>query len=405
MRYMLFIFLFLLSQFACADSASFNCAKAATPTEQHICADPKLRLLDKAIARRYSALMNYLPIEQKAALKQQQLNWLQTRVYQANKSDDFLTNMQNQNAKLTDQITQIILSELALIPSQPKKVAELLQQFPTALAQSWLAFIYAGNYLPASNRINEILAKNAENIKIADDPALIQAYNAKPDSKNLMAAIFIDLRMAYDAETHSSPLTYPCFVKQQYPNVYDNLISYWGSTRDAQAPVDDCAINDPYSALPAYAKFSDLLKKMDAEQGNQDMQNLLPGDPNANDPAYVYGSIRYSLENAVLSDEHDTHHFLINANIDQLMQLNPQNAQSYLVKFSQNKKLRSQFADFLTVQKQFQQQVAQLVMQKFKVNSTEANTIAGKIIASLIEANCSQLAFEVLYQRSNEQNQ
>lgn len=317
------------------------------------------------------------------------------------------------NDQLTNQINLRILPQLNLIPSQPQKVADLLEKSPTALAQTWLAFIYAGNYLRGGN-FQEILAKNRPKIAAGNDALVLQTYdeNAQelaknPDQKKRMSLVIADIRMAYDVDTNDqlkAPLTYPCFVKSAYPSDYLSLFFYWGSSRDAQAPVDDCQINDPYSALPAYAKFSALIAKMDAKQGDEDMRAMLPGDPNAGDSSYVFGTMRFPIENTVLSDTNDIHNLLLTANPAQLMKLDTKAGQAYLAKFQKNKALALQYAEFSMVKKEFEQQVTQLLMQKFKINSSQAQLLAEKISLVLVEANSSELAFQDLYKQEGDQS-
>lgn len=394
---------------AFADPVGIHCAKVSTLTEQHICSNEQLTLLDVAITQRYQALLHYLPEDQKNPLKQQQLRWLKIRVYQK-KDDDFLALMQNREAQLTNKISQIILPKLNLISIEPEKVAELLQQFPTALSQAWLAFIYAGDYLTGRNP-QEILEANRPNIVLANDPLLSQIYdeNAKEltkssDHRKRMDLVILEIRMAYDAETNfelQTALRYPCFIKQAYPDDYSSLFFYWGSSRDAQAPTDDCEINDPYSALPAYAKFSELVGKMDAKQGDQDMRAMLPGDPNAGDPSYVFGTIRFSIENTVLSDSHDIHNALLTATPKQLAKLNTKDAKRYLATFAKNKTLALEYAEFRVVQNQFEQQIASVLMEKFMLNSTDAQNLAKMISLKLLETNCTKLRFNASYSDFN----
>lgn len=394
---MLRLITILFSVFLNTAFASFDCSKVSTVAAQQNC-----QLLDRAITLRYEALLNYLPETQKITLEKQQAAWLKTRLEQKNEND-FVANMQNQNNSLTNQISQIILPQLNLIPTQPQKVADLLQQFPTALAQSWLAFIYAGNYLQGENP-TEILEKNRANILLANDTVILEAYdkNAKelldhPDQAKLMGLVITDIRMSYDAETSAKALTYPCFIKKAYPDDYISLIFYWGSSRDAQAPVDDCEVNDPYTTLPAYAKFRNLVAKMDAKQGDDDMRAMLPGDPSAGDPSYVFGSMRFPVENIVLSDNNTLHNFLLIGTPKDLEKLNTKNAENYLAKFAQNKELSTQYAEFLLVQSQLESQVTELLIQKFKLTQEEAGFLAKKIVLSLVGLNCQQLAFQYTY--------
>ena len=61
-----------------AQAASFNCNKAATPTETAICANPELSELDTAAARYYRNAQDTLP-GAKACLLADQRAWLQIR--------------------------------------------------------------------------------------------------------------------------------------------------------------------------------------------------------------------------------------------------------------------------------------------------------------------------------------
>ena len=57
-----------------SDAASFDCGRAATPTERAICHDPKLTQMDRALGQAYQARVAREP-----AIRQQQRGWLRAR--------------------------------------------------------------------------------------------------------------------------------------------------------------------------------------------------------------------------------------------------------------------------------------------------------------------------------------
>ena len=62
-----------------AAAASFDCAKAASPAEKAICADPELSAADEGLAEFYDQLV-WLNVNDKAVLRQlavEQKDWLQ----------------------------------------------------------------------------------------------------------------------------------------------------------------------------------------------------------------------------------------------------------------------------------------------------------------------------------------
>lgn len=60
-------------------AASFDCTKAASPTEKMICQDPILNTLDEILGEQYKELRTQLTQPQQQALKQEQLNWWEQR--------------------------------------------------------------------------------------------------------------------------------------------------------------------------------------------------------------------------------------------------------------------------------------------------------------------------------------
>jgi uncharacterized protein YecT (DUF1311 family) len=69
----------ILMSAAPASAASFDCAKAATPVERAICADPALSRLDVDIATTYSAAGAGLDDAMRARLQRSQREWLSHR--------------------------------------------------------------------------------------------------------------------------------------------------------------------------------------------------------------------------------------------------------------------------------------------------------------------------------------
>lgn len=63
-----------------AAAASFDCARAATPTEKAICADPALSRLDDQVAEAFRAAQGLWPAgDWRAFLRNEQRNWLKDR--------------------------------------------------------------------------------------------------------------------------------------------------------------------------------------------------------------------------------------------------------------------------------------------------------------------------------------
>jgi len=79
MRCSLFVRLLLLAAVAPVHAASFDCAKAATPVDRSICADPALGSLDEQIARAYAALLGTLDEPQRRHARDYQVLWLHAR--------------------------------------------------------------------------------------------------------------------------------------------------------------------------------------------------------------------------------------------------------------------------------------------------------------------------------------
>jgi uncharacterized protein len=67
--------LFLIAALA-VGAASFDCARAATPVEKSVRADPKLGALDEQIAQACAELLLTLDEPQKRHARQYQLGWL-----------------------------------------------------------------------------------------------------------------------------------------------------------------------------------------------------------------------------------------------------------------------------------------------------------------------------------------
>jgi len=73
----------LLASLACApaaSAASFDCAKAGTPTEKAICRDPAVSKLDEDVAAAFKATLAFWPAgDWKAYILTEQRNWLKDR--------------------------------------------------------------------------------------------------------------------------------------------------------------------------------------------------------------------------------------------------------------------------------------------------------------------------------------
>jgi uncharacterized protein len=76
----LFLILGLLSLPRAASAASFDCAKAGTPTEKAVCADPALSKLDEQVAAGFRAGLSKWPAGNWATyLRNEQRDWLKDR--------------------------------------------------------------------------------------------------------------------------------------------------------------------------------------------------------------------------------------------------------------------------------------------------------------------------------------
>jgi len=71
--------IFLLALPSVAPAQSFNCAKASSPAEKAICANPGLGKLDVALSAAYASRLKSLSKADQGALKAEQRAWVQVR--------------------------------------------------------------------------------------------------------------------------------------------------------------------------------------------------------------------------------------------------------------------------------------------------------------------------------------
>ncbi|HYA15140.1 MAG TPA: ankyrin repeat domain-containing protein, partial [Syntrophales bacterium] len=74
----LFLFTFVSVSYG-TNQASFDCAKASTPTEKCICSDNDLSMKDGLLASEYNTRMKFLSNEERKKLKSEQIAWLEKR--------------------------------------------------------------------------------------------------------------------------------------------------------------------------------------------------------------------------------------------------------------------------------------------------------------------------------------
>ena len=128
--------LFLAAIFPlCGHAASFDCAKAASPTEKLICSNPSVSLLDEQLGQAYKQAL--ASANDKDLLKQEQMGWIKQQ--RACKDAECLT--QTYQAR----IAQLQKNETAIAPAQQKQAATVNSNAAPKKARF---YITEGDHLP-----------------------------------------------------------------------------------------------------------------------------------------------------------------------------------------------------------------------------------------------------------------
>lgn len=101
-------------------AASFDCAKAGTPTEKTICASPVLGQLDQDVALAYKALLKAQRADDAEGVREEQRDWIKTR-------DASSTLEATLRARLAE-----LRNALALLPTPTDDAFDALLSMPTA---------------------------------------------------------------------------------------------------------------------------------------------------------------------------------------------------------------------------------------------------------------------------------
>lgn len=128
-------FIFALIVPACVHAASFDCAKAASPTEKLICGNPSVSLLDEQLGQTYKQAL--ASTNDKDLLKQEQMGWLKQQ--RACKDADCLTKT------YLDRIERLQKNETAIAPAQQKQATTVSSNAAPKKAHF---YITEGDHLP-----------------------------------------------------------------------------------------------------------------------------------------------------------------------------------------------------------------------------------------------------------------
>lgn len=234
-----------------AQAASFDCQKAATPTERAICADSALSGQDQTIAEHYQQLVTLLPEAEKNALRNEQRSWLKQRNTCASDSASLNACLaQRLNLRDNELLTRLHQAQVALdaviatIPTTPAQAAVQLRRYGnTPLAAAWLVYLH--QFIPTSG-VSQQDAQRAENtattaLAAQDSFAASILQDTRKDPKTSRnEAVLMLLRMTiemsgYDADDR--PYVH-CFVfARQGDEAYQAFGPLYGSSRDGSAPI------------------------------------------------------------------------------------------------------------------------------------------------------------------------
>ncbi len=247
----LLILMLLASVSLSAQAASFDCQKAATPTEQAICADNALSDRDSTLAERYQQLIALLPEGEKNTLRSEQRSWLKQRnsctsdiaSLNACLGQQFTLREDQLNARL-HQAQTALDAVIATIPTMPSQSAIELRRFGSSpLAAAWRVYLH--QFIPASG-VSQQEAQRAENIATTaiaaqDSFAASVLQDTRKDPKTTRnEAVLMLLRMSIEISGYGAddrPYIH-CFVfSRQGDAAYQAFGPLYGSSRDSYAPI------------------------------------------------------------------------------------------------------------------------------------------------------------------------
>lgn len=274
-------------------AASFDCERAATPTEHAICDSKALGEQDSRLGDRYSEAMASSSVEQRKTLRSAQLAWMKSRNACSEKTHDaemrdrcLATHMKERTQKL-EQITREAQGKLdkiiASIPDNPVEAAEALRTYPGPLASAWLVYLH--QFEPQSG----VTDKEAEQRyqvaakEISQDRfpySLLRDIEADR-SRSKDEAVLTLLRMIIERESYhryspaGSREYVHCFIfSRQGEKAYSTFGALYGSTRDSFAPI--CPPQGDLFEQPAWKQLDTAFKPAigAAYEGSGTIRNL-----------------------------------------------------------------------------------------------------------------------------------
>ncbi|MBB3227169.1 uncharacterized protein FHW69_001770 [Luteibacter sp. Sphag1AF] len=223
-----------------AHAASFDCAKAQTPTEKAICADQSLGSLDDQLAEAYKSALDASTTTEATALRASQRMWMTQRDTCAARADclrDSMTHRANELEAVRARSAKALDAAIARIPNDPKGAATVLRTYRGGLASAWLAYLQ--RFAPASG-VTATEGQKAFQTALAaisEDRFAhgIVADMAKDPRKSRDVVVLTLLRM--HIEQTERPYVH-CFVfARQGDAAYQAMGGLYGSSRDSYAPV------------------------------------------------------------------------------------------------------------------------------------------------------------------------
>lgn len=247
------LFMLMLPFFGCfsVQAASFDCQKAATPTERAICADNVLSDKDAAIADNYQQLAAALPDGAITTLRTEQRNWLKQRNTCASDSASLnsclgqqLSLRESELSARLHQAQAALDAVIATIPTTPAQSAIQLRHYSSSpLAAAWLVYLH--QFIPTSG-VSQQEAQRAENTAMAaitaqDSFAASIFQDTRKDPKTSRdEAVLMLLRMTIELNGYGAedrPYVH-CFVfTRQGDEAYQAFGPLYGSSRDGSAPI------------------------------------------------------------------------------------------------------------------------------------------------------------------------
>lgn len=222
--------------------ASFDCAKASTPTEKAICANPHLAEADRTVAALYAQLIDGASPEAVTALRSLQHGWLHERdkCLKASKADEGARcldkQLQDQVETLRKEAVQLKYETAVVsIPADPRKAAEALRSFgDDPRAAGWLA--YLARFEPGSGVTRE-----------EGDKAIDRAVESLPGTASILsddtdphkdAGLLLLLRLLIRSDEDDRILSCPqAFLFKRHGELaYTAFGGVFGSSMDSGAP-------------------------------------------------------------------------------------------------------------------------------------------------------------------------